>query len=202
MIYGRDVTRKVICIGPNFRAFREEKGITNDGELSLSLKSPESLTFGDTVRVSREMGAFICEVEMAVIIGRDAKNVSEDEAASVIAGYAIANDMTAADHFGDGRLKMYDEMTPIGPMVKLRDPSDVELELWVNGQPIQQGHTSEMLFAPLWQVAHLSRIMTLRRGDVILSGTPANPQVCQPGDRIELRSPQLGTLSHTVVVEP
>ncbi|MCZ8522258.1 MULTISPECIES: fumarylacetoacetate hydrolase family protein [Paenibacillus] len=202
MIYGRDVTRKVICIGPNFRSFRQEKGIVSDEELSLSLKSPESLTFSDTVHVSREMGTFVCEVEMAVIIGQDAKQISEAEAASVIAGYAIANDMTAVDHFGDGRFKMYDEMTPIGTLVQLTDPSDVHLELWVNEERIQQGHTSEMLFAPLWQVAHLSRIMTLRRGDVILSGTPANPSVCQAGDRVELRSPELGILRHTIALKP
>lgn len=198
MIYGRDKTSKIIGIGPNFKAFRAQKGITHTDDPFLSLKSPESLTFSDTVYVSPAMGAFICEVEMAIIIGQDCKHIEEHEAASVVAGYALANDMTAADHFDDGRFKMYDQMTPIGPMVQLSSPSDVTLEMWVNGELIQRDHTSQMLFSPAWQVSHISKIMTLRKGDVILSGTPANPRICQVGDVIEMRSPELGSVRYTI----
>lgn len=202
MIYGNNKTSKIIGIGPNFKAFRAQKGITHNDDPFLSLKSPESLTFADTVYISPNMGSFICEVEMAMIIGQDCKNIEEHEAASVVAGYALANDMTAADHFEDGRFKMYDQMTPIGPMVQLDDPSNVTLEMWVNGDLIQRDHTSQMLFSPFWQVSHISKIMTLRKGDVILSGTPADPRICRVGDVIEMRSPELGSVKYTIRQEP
>jgi hypothetical protein len=202
MIYGHDKTSKIISIGPNFRAFRAQRGIVHDDDPFLSLKSPESLTFADKIYVSARMGHSYANWKWLLLSDEDAKNIEEHEAASVVAGYAIANDMTAADHFDDGWFKMYDQMTPIGPMVQLDNPSDVNLEMRVNGECIQQDHTSQMLFSPAWQVSHLSRIMTLRKGDVILSGTPANPKICQVGDVIELLSPQLGNVLHTIHWEP
>ncbi|MNH97077.1 Homoprotocatechuate catabolism bifunctional isomerase/decarboxylase [compost metagenome] len=189
-------TRKIIGIGPNFKAFRHQKGITHTDDPFLSFKSPESLVEDRDVYLSPLLTEFICEVEMAVVIGQDAKNISEQEVPSIVAGYAIANDITASAHFDTGRFKMFDQTTPIGALVESVDPRDVDLEMWVNGELIQKDNTRELLFSAHWIIAHISQIATLRQGDVILTGTPANPRYCQFGDVIELRSPQLGNHIH------
>lgn len=145
-----------------------------------------------------QLTEFICEVEMAVIIGQDARNVSEDEASSIVAGYTIANDITASAHFDTGRFKMFDQMTPIGAMVSEVDPHNVDLEMWVNGTLIQKDNTANLLFSANWLISHISHMTTLCKGDVILTGTPANPLSCQIGDVIEMRSPQLGSHRFTI----
>ncbi|ULL19974.1 fumarylacetoacetate hydrolase family protein [Paenibacillus sp. H1-7] len=191
-------TKKIVSVGPNFRAFRHQKGIFHEEPPTLSLKSPESLTTSASIYVSPQMPEFFCEVEMAVVIGQDAKHVAESEVRSIIAGYAIANDITASTHFESGRFKMYDQTTPIGELVQVSDPTNVQLEMWVNDRQIQLDNTSEMIFSAHWLVAHISDIMTLRKGDIILTGTPANPHICKVGDRIEMRSPQLGSIRHVL----
>lgn len=191
-------TRKVLGVGPNFKAFREQKGITHTEDPFLFLKSPESLTTSQEIHLSPGLTEFICEVEMAVVIGRDAKNITEREVPSYVAGYALANDITASAHFDTGRFKMFDQTTPVGPLAGIADPADVDLEMWVNGTLIQRDNTRNLLFSAHWLVAHLSRIATLREGDIVLTGTPANPHHCRFGDVVELRSPQLGYYKHTL----
>ncbi|WP_068610448.1 fumarylacetoacetate hydrolase family protein [Paenibacillus swuensis] len=187
---------KIVGVGPNLKAFRKEKGITDDSKLTLFIKSPESLVTGENVYVPASLRSFLCEVEMAAIIGKTARNVSVNDALSYVAGYALANDMTADEHFDDGRFKFFDETTPVGTMVSGIDPMNVTLEMRVNGELIQRGNTSDMLFSVPWVIAHISSMMTLREGDIILTGTPAGPMACKPGDVIELSSPELGTYKH------
>ncbi|MDF2961118.1 MAG: 5-carboxymethyl-2-hydroxymuconate isomerase [Paenibacillus sp.] len=191
-------TRKIIGVGPNFKAFRAEKGITHSDDPFLFFKSPESLTMDENVYLSSQLTEFICEVEMAVIIGQEAKNVPEQEVASIVAGYAIVNDITASAHFDTGRFKMFDQLTPIGELTHVENPGRVDLEMHVNGLLIQKDNTEQMLFSAHWLVSHISRIATLCKGDIILTGTPANPLQCQIGDVIELRSPQLGNHKHVI----
>lgn len=191
-------SRKIISVGPNFKAFREQRGIFHHEAPTLSLKSPESLTTAEEIYLSPQMPEFFCEVEMAVVIGRDVKHVAEKDVLSVVAGYAISNDITGSTHFESGRFKMYDQTTPMGEFVQVSDPTDVQLEMWVNGECIQRDNTREMLFSAHWLVAHISDIMTLRAGDIILTGTPANPRICKVGDIVEMRSPQLGCIRHTL----
>ncbi|WP_028547717.1 fumarylacetoacetate hydrolase family protein [Paenibacillus sp. UNC451MF] len=191
-------SRKIISVGPNFKAFRAQRGIFHQEPPTLSLKSPESLTTALDIYLSPQMPEFFCEVEMAIVIGQDVKHVAEKDVPSVVAGYAISNDITASTHFESGRFKMYDQTTPIGELVQLTDPGDVQLEMWVNGECIQRDNTKEMMFSAHWLVAHVSDIMTLRAGDILLAGTPANPKICRTGDIIEMRSPQLGSIRHTL----
>ncbi|RCW43113.1 fumarylacetoacetate hydrolase family protein [Paenibacillus prosopidis] len=176
----------------------EPRKITHTDDPFLFFKSPESLTAERDIYLSPLLTEFICEVEMAVIIGQEAKNVSEQEVPSIVAGYAIVNDITASAHFDTGRFKMFDQLTPIGSMTDIEDPCNVDLEMWVNGSLIQKDNTSEMLFSAHWLVSHISSMATLRKGDIILTGTPANPLSCQFGDVIELRSPQLGNHKHRI----
>ena len=191
-------SRKVIGVGPNFKAFRDQKGIEHSDDPFLFLKSPESLTVEKTIYLSPQLTEFICEVEMAIVIGEDAKNIDENEVPSIVAGYAIVNDITASAHFDTGRFKMFDQFTPIGELTTIDDPSNVDLEMWVNGKLIQTGNTEDMLFSAHLLVSLISRLATLRKGDVILTGTPANPAYCQFGDLIELRSSQLGSNKHFI----
>ena len=135
---------------------------------------------------------------MAVVVGQDARQIQVCDVANVVAGYAISNDMTASAHFDTGRFKMFDHTTPIGPLVDVVNPDDVDLEMWVNGKLIQKDNTKTMLFSAHWLVAHISQIVSLRKGDIILTGTPAHPISCNIGDVIELRSPQLGNYKHTI----
>jgi 2-keto-4-pentenoate hydratase/2-oxohepta-3-ene-1,7-dioic acid hydratase in catechol pathway len=191
-------TRKIIGVGPNFKAFRAQKGITHEEDPFLFIKSPQSLTVESDIYLPPQLTEFICEVEMAVIIGQEARNIAEVDVPSIVAGYAIVNDITASAHFDTGRFKMFDQMTPIGQMVSLVDPHQVELEMWVNGTLIQKDHTANLLFSANWLISHISRMTTLCKGDIILTGTPSNPMTCQIGDVIEMKSPQLGNHRFTI----
>jgi 2-keto-4-pentenoate hydratase/2-oxohepta-3-ene-1,7-dioic acid hydratase in catechol pathway len=190
------LTRKVIGVGPNFRAVREQKGLAPTQDPFLFIKSPESLTTQEQVYLNPELTTFVCEVEMAVVIGQDAKQLTEDQVPGIVAGYALANDITASAHVESGRFKMFDQLTPIGGLTSIEDPRNVDLELWVNGELIQKDNTANLVFSAHWLVAHISHIATLRKGDIILTGTPLNARACQFGDIIELRSPQLGYHKH------
>jgi len=193
--------RKIIGVGPNFRAFRAQKNLPEQDAPFLFLKSPESLVTEEHVYLSPMLEEFICEVEMAVIIGRTARNVSPEDALHVVAGYALANDITATAHMDDGRFKMFDQTTPIGPFVPGAgiDPSEVTLEMKVNGRLIQRDHTGELTYSVPWLISHISRLTTLREGDILLTGTPANPMQCAFGDTIELSSPELGYYKHVIL---
>lgn len=192
---------KIIGTGPNFKLFRAEKGLKDEDGLSLFMKTPGSLVSADTNYISPDIKEFICEVEMAVIIGKRAERVSEAEAGEYIGGYAIANDMTASSHWDNGRFKMFDQMTPIGPIVQaseMVDHQNVTLEMRVNGELIQQDTTASMLYQVNWLISHVSHITALNPYDVILTGTPCNPKVCVIGDVIELSSPELGSFTHRI----
>ncbi|MBP1966618.1 fumarylacetoacetate hydrolase family protein [Paenibacillus aceris] len=191
-------TRKIIGVGPNFKAFREQKGITHEEDPFLFIKSPQSLTAETDIYLPGLLSEFICEVEMAVIIGQEARNIAEEDVPSIVAGFAIANDITASAHFDTGRFKLFDQMTPIGDMVSDVDPYNVDLEMWVNGKLVQKDNTANLLFSANWLISHISRMATLCKGDIILTGTPANPLSCQIGDVIEMKSPQLGNHQFTI----
>ena len=130
------------------------------------------------------------EVELAAVIGRTAKNVPEDKALSYVAGYTIANDLSARDRgrrptFGDTspfkadwtKHKSFDGSCPLGPWIvpasDIKDPQNLGLKLWVNGVLKQDSNTSDMIFNLAEQIATCPRGMTLHPGDLILTGTPA-----------------------------
>ena len=148
------------------------------------------------------------EVELAVIIGSKTERISVDKALDHVAGYALANDVSERDwqvkrggQFVKG--KSAPTFGPIGPWLvtkdELPDPQKVDLRLTVNGVQRQQTNTSDMVFKVAYIVAHLSEMMTLLPGDVVLTGTPAGvgagfkpPIFLKDGDVVELFSPQLG----------
>jgi 2-keto-4-pentenoate hydratase/2-oxohepta-3-ene-1,7-dioic acid hydratase in catechol pathway len=160
------------------------------------------------------------EVELAAVIGKAATDVSEADALSYVAGYTVANDLSARDlflrppmpatspFFADWLAhKSFDGSCPLGPwMVPARDvgdPMNLGIRLWLNGTLKQDSNTSEMIFSLPEQIAQLSRRITLHPGDVVLTGTPAGVGAGQgvflkPGDSLELWCENVGTLKHTM----
>ena len=144
------------------------------------------------------------EGEVAAIIGAPMKNVPREEAWNYIAGFAPANDVGAQDFRdtdagGMTRVKGMDGFCPLGPgIVRGIDVRASTLRTYINGAVVQQGDVSEMTFGIDYQLADLSRHITLLPGDIILTGTPANSRPMQPGDVVEVEVTGLGRLTNTV----
>lgn len=165
------------------------------------------------------------EIELAVVIGKEAKCVSAERAKECIAGYTIANDVSARSvTFAKGRKKrpwdeFYDWLNgkwadgflPMGPFLltadEVENPQDLQMTLKVNGQTRQNANTSGMIFSVYQIVSFLSHLMTLQPGDVIATGTPqgvamASGNFLKPGDKIECAIEKLGTLTNTLGQKP
>jgi 5-oxopent-3-ene-1,2,5-tricarboxylate decarboxylase/2-hydroxyhepta-2,4-diene-1,7-dioate isomerase len=148
------------------------------------------------------------EGEVAIVIGRTARNISPAEAADHIAGYTVANDYGLHD-FRDTdagsmlRVKGSDTLCPLGPgLVTDWDFRGKSLRTIVNGEVKQDGNTDEMTWDMHYLVADIARTITLVPGDVLLSGTPANSRTVHPGDVVEVEVEGLGTLSNHIVSGP
>ena len=145
------------------------------------------------------------EAELAVVIGRRAYKISEAEADNYILGYTCCNDVTARDlQKKDGqftRSKSFDTFAPLGPWIEtaLANPGNITVEAFVNGQRRQHSHTSDLIFGVATLVSFISHIMTLLPGDVISTGTPSGVGPLQPGDIVEIRLENIGSLINPVV---
>jgi 2-keto-4-pentenoate hydratase/2-oxohepta-3-ene-1,7-dioic acid hydratase in catechol pathway len=149
------------------------------------------------------------EAELAVVIGAEGRRVSEADAIELVAGYTVANDVTARVQKSDGqwlRAKGFDTFCPLLPSVvpvsELGDGSNLRIVQRLNGEPLQDSSTSELIFGVPRLVAHASSVFTLRPGDLILTGTPAgvgvhrNPPVAlTDGDVVEIEIEGIGTLN-------
>ena len=183
--------RRIFAAASNFIEHAEEMqtklAAKADSEPYIFLKTIESVIGpGDTVVVPPQVSRPDWEVELGVVLGRAGKNVAVDDAHAMIAGYTIVNDVSARDRTRRSdfpfshdwfRGKSFDSFTPLGPVFVPRDclgdPHDIRLGLKVNGEAMQDGNTSEMIFNIYEQIAYLSTILELRAGDLIASGTPA-----------------------------
>ena len=134
------------------------------------------------------------------------KGVSEADALDHVAGYTCANDVGLHDfrHADRGsmlRVKGQDGFLPLGPELVPAsefDPTDFTLRTYLNGEVVQEAHASDLLFGVAYQLADLSRLITLEPGDVILTGTPANSRPMEPGDTVEVEIDGIGRLTNTV----
>lgn len=199
---------KIIGLVRTYPSHAAEMGSGRPERLWFFLKPPSSLLPPDsTILLPPSVKEAHHEVELAVIIGRGGKNISEG--ASHILGYTIMLDITARDLQAEakrermpwGAPKGFDTFAPIGPRVVPReelDPSDLEIGLKVNGEVRQRGRTSEMLFTVEEIVEELSRIMTLEEGDIIATGTPSGVGPIEKGDIIEAWIEGIGTLKERV----
>lgn len=162
---------------------------------------------GDVVRPDR-CKWLNYEGEIAIVVGRTARNIALSEAGDYIAGYTIANDFGLHD-FRDTdagsmlRVKGSDTLCPLGPgLVTGWDFHDKGIRTLVNGEVRQDGNTSEMKWDMHYLLADIARTITMYPGDVLLSGTPANSRTVYPGDVVEVEVDGLGRLSNTIVAGP
>jgi 2-keto-4-pentenoate hydratase/2-oxohepta-3-ene-1,7-dioic acid hydratase in catechol pathway len=182
---------------------------------SRAVTDPEA-----TVTASHYTKKLDWEAELAAVIGRPAKNVAVAQALDYVAGYTIANDLSARDRSRREKVsetsafrsdwtsqKSFDGSCPLGPWIvpaqDIPDPQNLAIKLWVNDVLKQDSNTGKMIFNIAEQIAHLSAGMTLHPGDVILTGTPAGVgtargEFLQPGDAVRIEIERIGTLSNKI----
>jgi 2-keto-4-pentenoate hydratase/2-oxohepta-3-ene-1,7-dioic acid hydratase in catechol pathway len=201
---------KVVAAGRNYAAHVREMDGEQQAEPSepvLFLKPSTSVTGpGDAIRYPVKLTDRVdFEGELAVIIGRLCRSVPRERADEVIFGYTCANDVTARDlQARDGqwtRAKGFDTFCPLGPWMETgTDPADLQLTTTVNGAVRQQARTSELLWDVPNLIAHVSQVMTLLPGDVVLTGTPAGVGPLAAGDQVSVTIESIGTLTNRVVI--
>lgn len=195
---------KVVAVGLNYRDHAEEVGMALPEEPLLFLKPSSSVIGpGDPIILPHQSSRVDYEAELAVVIGKQARNVSQGNARDHILGYTCLNDVTARDlQKKDGqwtRAKGFDTFCPIGPWIETElDTSDLKIELYLNGELKQESRTSQLVFTPYQLVEFISGIMTLYPGDVIATGTPSGIGPMAPGDLVEVRIEGLGSLTNNV----
>jgi 2-keto-4-pentenoate hydratase/2-oxohepta-3-ene-1,7-dioic acid hydratase in catechol pathway len=200
---------KIVCIGLNYTDHAQEVGLALPAEPLLFIKANSAIS-GPHDAIVRPRGAtkLDYEVELAAVIGRDARNVSAADAMKHVAAYCIVDDVSERafqmEHGGTTtKGKSADTFAPVGPWLVTADeiPDPQALEVWttVNGEPRQRGTTANMIFGVRELVAYVSRFMSLRAGDLISTGTPAGvahgmkpPRYLQPGDVVEMGITGLG----------
>jgi len=199
---------KIIATHLTYRSRVEEYAARTPPEPSYFMKPPTTLN-GHRGALRRPKGAGFLnyEGEVAVVIGTRMHGVSQDTVLDHVAGYAVANDVGLHDfrHADRGsmlRVKGQDGFCPIGPELVPAsefDPTSFEIRTYLNGEVVQQGSASDMIWPISYLLADLSRLITLEPGDVVLSGTPANSRPMEPGDVVEVEATNLGRLSNTVI---
>jgi 2-keto-4-pentenoate hydratase/2-oxohepta-3-ene-1,7-dioic acid hydratase in catechol pathway len=196
---------KVVGIGKNYAAHATEMGGDVPAEPLMFLKPNTSVVGpGDPVFYPRQSSEVHYEGELAVVIGRICRDVAPDRVADVIYGYTVGNDVTARDLQRSDvqftRSKGFDSFCPLGPWIETElDTSDLRVTTHLNGDLVQDGSTKEMVFDVSSLVAHVSSVMTLLPGDVILTGTPEGVGPMQVGDEVEVTVQGIGSLTNRVV---
>ena len=196
---------KVVCVGKNYVAHAAEMGGEVPEEPLVFLKPNTSVIGpGEPIFYPDQSENVHFEGELAVVIGRICKDISVEDAPKVIFGYTVANDVTARDlQSKDGqwaRAKGFDTFCPLGPWIETNfDPSNVQVTTELNGEPRQDGSTSDMVFSVADVIAYVSSFMTLLPGDVILTGTPDGVGPMLPGDSVSVTVEGIGTLTNQVV---
>ncbi|KAK0606636.1 hypothetical protein LWI29_001854 [Acer saccharum] len=191
-----EVGTKIVAVGRNYAAHAKELGNAVPKEPVLFLKPTSSyLENGGTILVPHPLDSLHHEVELAVVIGQKARDVPETTAMDYVAGYALALDMTAREIQASAKsaglpwtvAKGQDTFTPISsvlPKSAVPDPDNLELWLKVDGEIRQKGSTKDTIFKIPYLISHISSIMTLFEGDVILTGTPQGVGPVKVGQKI------------------
>ncbi|NEU31895.1 fumarylacetoacetate hydrolase family protein [bacterium LRH843] len=196
---------QIIGIGANFVAHVEE--IPKElPDIPIFFFKPTSSVIGpeDDIVIPEALEEVKFESELAVIIGKDAKNVSEDDVLDYVFGYTVGNDITAPQYFheaGNWTLgKAFDTFTPLGPFVETElDPFNISIEARVNGIEKQNSATELMIVPIRKMISYLSNVYTLKKGDVILTGSPLGAEFVKAGTEIECEIKEIGILRNTFV---
>jgi len=199
------VPGKIVAVGLNYKDHARELGMKIPEEPLLFLKAPSALNDpGGEIVYPPQSQRIDYEAELAVVIGRVAKNVKEKDAAAHILGYTGINDVTARDlQMKDvqfARSKGFDTFAPLGPWIVTDfDPTEASVRCLVNGEVRQDGNTREMIASVYRLVAFISSFMTLFPGDVIATGTPPGVGSLRVGDVVTVEVGGIGALTNRVV---
>lgn len=201
---------KIVCIGLNYRSHAAEAGLEPPASPAIFGKYRNALVAdGAMVQLPAASEKVDFEAEVAFVVGRRAKEVSEEEALDHIAGYTLLNDLSARDlQFATPQWmagKVFDGSAPCGPAIVTPDEAgahdEIGISLTLNGEEMQSATTADLIFSIPAVLAYLSRLMTLEPGDIVSTGTPAGvgsvrkPRLwLKPGDEIVVESPTLGSL--------
>ena len=198
------IPSKIVCIGKNFADHAAEIGEEVTEEPLIFFKPSSAIIgHGDAVVIPPQSKQVELEAELCLVIGKLAKNVSEEKALEYLWGVTIANDVTARDlQFGDGqwaRSKAFDTFCPLGPWVETEFVPDGQvIESRVNGEVRQNVSITEMVHKIPFIISYVSKNMSLLPGDIILTGSPAGISVINTGDMIECEIEGIGILSNPV----
>lgn len=205
---------KIVCVGLNYRDHAEEQGAELPEAPLLFAKFPTALIGpGDAIVIPPIVTKCDYEAELGVVLGRTVREVSKENAMAAVAGYVVANDVSARDlQFGDGqwtRGKSPDTFCPVGPLVAaadVPDPHALPIRALLNGEVVQDSTTANLVFGVDEVISYASQTATLEAGDLILTGTPAGvgifrkpPRLLQPGDEITIEIDGVGSLTNPVV---
>ena len=206
---------KIICVGLNYKDHAVEGGVKNlpTSPILFAKFSTALCNDGDPILMPDGIGHVDSEAELTVIVGRECHKVSADDALDFVHGYTCGNDVSARDaQFGDRqwfRGKTYDSFCPVGPRVvpvaELGEAGDLRVVQRLNGETLQDGSTSQLIFGVRELVSFTSHVLTLLPGDLILTGTPAGVGVFRepklsmtPGDVAEVEVEGIGVLRNPV----
>lgn len=200
---------KIVCVGLNYAKHAEESGMAPPEEPVLFFKASSAITGPfDPIRIPKGSTKTDWEVELALVIGKKASYVSEQEALNHVAGYVLHNDVSERafqlERSGQWvKGKSCDTFAPLGPFIattdEIKDPNSLDLWLKLNGKLMQNSNTSDFIFNVQEVVSHISQFMTLLPGDIISTGTPFGvglgltpPRYLKEGDEVELGIEGLG----------
>ena len=198
---------KVVCLGANYRKHAEELSLDVLPEPTVFLKPTSSvIASGEDVVYPASATKVDYEAELAVVIGKRAKNVKEEDALNYVLGYTAANDVTERNmQKKDGqwtRAKSFDTFCPLGQTIETDiSPDDLEIIGRRNGVVVQRGRTRDLINSVEKSVAFISGIMTLEPGDVILTGTPEGIGELHIGDVFEVEIPGVAHLLNRIAKE-
>lgn len=199
---------KIVCVGLNYKAHIEEFKRDREGlpEEPVLFIKPSTAVIGpdDAIIYPAASDRVDYEGELAVVIGKKTKDVSEEASGQYILGYTCAVDVTARDlQRKDGqwtRGKGFDTFAPLGPWIETElDTGNLDIALYLNEQMKQSSNTNKMIFSIPRLVSFISGIMTLLPGDVIMTGTPEGVGPMLSGDQVRVEIQGIGTLKNTIV---
>lgn len=208
---------KVICCGLNYTEHILEMGRELPAHPTLFAKFADTLTGAQDTITVRGSDKVDWEAELAVVVGKELRHADESEAAAAIAGYCVANDVSMRDwqnrtlQWLQG--KAFDASTPVGPVIVTADEfgahPNFSVRGYVNGELVQSGESSTLVFGPAQLLAYISTFATLRPGDIVLTGTPGGvgsgmkpPRFLADGDVLTTEIDGLGRLDNTITLIP
>ncbi len=194
---------KIVGVALNYEDHAKELGMEVPKEPALFLKSPSSVIGdGDYILLPKRSQRVDYEGELAIVMRRKCKDVSREDAEDYILGYTCFNDVTARDLQQSGWqwdvTKSFDTFSPIGPYVVELDPTNLRIRTFLNGKVVQDSSTKNLIFDVFTLVEYISSLMTLKKHDVIATGTPPGVGSLKSGDVVEVEIEGIGKLRNYV----